>query len=463
MLAGVIIDIQALALSPLIGTMAAESNLSGADIGWIINATMLGGAVSIGLTSRIGDKYGHRKVLIGLTALAMVGCLLSATGTSFWPLVIGRFLSGFGILIPLAWGMLRPRATAGVVRHVSLAYSVSLAICTPLTIVAGGLIVDAGLPWQGVFWVTFGLFALVLVFALLSPETPKEVRESVRVDWLGGVGVGIWATALLIGLSEGPGRGWTSPLVLGAFAVCAVVLVVWTVHERRTSEPLMSFKNMDVRQTIVGLSGVVLLSIFPGMALFLGLPALLQTPASSGFGLGLSPLESSYVLLAMLPGSALGYLWTRWGLNRLGPKKVLVISGIGGALVYLGFAFAHQTVWMACLFVFGYALTLLSCLTTGYTLVASSGRQDNMAVTVGMQTVIGYTAATLPVPIVLSVLVPGADGYIPESAFVGIYVASALVIAVFVIVWAVFAPKHITDRHAIDTETDPTKIAIAVH
>ncbi|MEV0494046.1 MFS transporter [Streptomyces atratus] len=460
LLSGITLDIQWGSLSPLIGTIATESGLSGSEIGWVLNAMMVGSSISIGLTARMGDIYGHRKVVIVLIVLALMGCAIGATATGFWPLVAGRFLLGVAVALPLSWGLLRPRATARQIRLVSLALSLLLSIFTPLALVIGGLIVKLGLPWQSVFWVSFALYAVLLLLALISPETPVAARAVVRLDWFGALGLGVWVIALLIGISEGPGRGWTSPIVLGSFVVSAVVLAVWITQQRRTQEPLVSFRNMDLRQTLVGFSGIVLISIV-GQGMFIAMPALLQTPTSSGFGHGLSALDSSYVLLAMIPGAALGYVWTRWGLNHLGPKIVLVVSGSIGIVVFLGLAFAHDAVWMAYVWTFLYSLTILSCLTTAYTLVASAGRQDNMATTIGMQNIVQFVGSTVPVAIVLNALAPGADGFIPEATFVRIFVALALVVAVFVIGWALLAPKHITDRHAVDTETDPTKVSVA--
>ncbi len=103
----------------------------------------------------------------------------------------------------------------------------------------------------------------------------------------------------------------------------------------------MSFRNMDIRQTLIGYSGILLISLV-GQGIFLVLPAWLQTPVSSGYGQGLSALDSSYVLLAMIPGAGLGYIWTRWGgLRQLGPKTVLVISGSAAVVVFLGLALVH--------------------------------------------------------------------------------------------------------------------------
>lgn len=462
LLSGITLDIQWGVLSPLIGVIATESNLSGSEVGWVFNAMMIGSAISVSLSARMGDIYGHRKVLMALLVMGMVGSTLAATASGFWPLVAGRFLLGVAIAIPLSWGLLRPRATAHQIRLIALALSLLMAIFTPVALVVGGYIVELGLPWQSVFWVSFALYALMLILALVSPETPTTARAVVRLEWSGALGLGIWVTALLIGISEGPGRGWTSPIVLGSFAVGAVTFAAWIAQQRRSQEPLMSFRNMDLRQTLIGFSAILLISIV-GQGIFIALPSLLQTPTPSGYGLGLSTLDSSLPLLAMIPGAALGYVWTRWGLAQLGPRIVLVISGAAAIVVFLGFAFVHDTVWMVTFWVFGYALTVLSCLTTGYTLVASAGRQDNMATTIGMQNIVQYVSSTVPVAIVLNMLVPGAEGFIPEATFTGIYVASALTVALFVIVWAVLAPKRVTDRHAVDAETVPTTANIAAH
>ncbi|WP_050053538.1 MFS transporter [Pseudarthrobacter siccitolerans] len=457
MLSGIALDVQYGILYPLVGTIAAESQLTASEIGWVLNGMMLGTAVSIGLTTRLGDTYGHRKVLIAVTILAMLGSLLAATVVGFWPLVIGRFLGGTAASIPLSWGLLRPRATADRIRLSALALSLVMAIFTPLAIVIGGFFHSLGLPWQSVFWVIFAAYATLLLLALAAPETSEAALAGSAVDWFGAIGLGLWVTALLIGISEGPTRGWSSPIVLGGFIVGGLVLVAWVFQQRNAKAPIMSFRDMDVRQAVVGYM-TLLAATIPAQGLFVVLPLLLQTPPESGFGHGMSALESAYVLLAMLPGSCLGYVWTRWGLHRLGPKWVLVISGIAGFVLYLGFAFVQTPSWIFYMWVFFYGLTVLSFLTVGYTLVAASGRQDNMAVTVGMQTIVQFVSSMIVLAVILNVLNAGPQGFIPQETFVAVYLGMGASILVFIVLWLVFAPRRITDLHAIDTETDPQRI-----
>jgi MFS family permease len=399
-------------------------------------------------------------VLLCVISLAMAGSVLAATVVGFWPLLIGRFLMGFAMAIPLSWGLLRPRATADTIRQVSLVLSMAMAVFVPLAVVIGGFIVSLGLPWQSVFWVIFADYTVLLVLALMSPETSKATLSHQPVDWFGALGLGVWITALLVGISEGPAWGWTSPLVMGAFILSAAILIAWIFQQRKTTAPLMSFRNMDVRQAVVGYA-TLFASAIPANGLFLVMPMLLQTPAESGFGHGMSALESTYFQLALIPGAAVGYLWTRWGLKHLGPKMVLVISGIGGVLLYCGFAFVQNPSWIFYVWVFLYGLTVLTMLTVGYTLVAASGRQDNMAVTVGMQTIVQFVASVVAVAIMLNILTPGPKGFIPQETFTGMYLGLAAVIAVFVIVWALVAPRHISDLHAIDTKTDRERVTAA--
>ncbi|MBZ4486768.1 MFS transporter [Microbacterium sp. cx-55] len=460
LLAGVTVDVQFGGLPPLVGTIAAESGLSGPEIGWVLNAMMVGSAISVSLSTRIGDIFGHRKVLIVLLGLALVGAALAATGGGFWALVTGRFLMGFAVPVPLSWGLLRPRATARQVRNVSLVLSLVMAIFTPLALVISGLVVQAGLPWQMVFWISFALFAILLILALIARETPASSLATGSLNWFGAIGLGVWVTALLVGISTGPSLGWSSPLVIGAFAISALTFISWVIQQKRSADPLISFRNMDRRQALVGYSGILLISLV-GSGIFIVMPAVLQAPIESGYGHGLSTLDSTYVLLAQIPGAALGYFWTKWGLARLGPKVVLITSGIFSVVVYLGMAFANGPAWAPWLWVFGYGLATLSCLTAGYALVAAAGRQDNMAVTIGIQSIVQYTAGTVPTAIVLNVLVAGADGFIPEQALVGIFVAGAVVIAVFVAVWTVFAPTSIKDLHAVDTAVNTAKLQAA--
>src|SRR5262249_40248878 len=157
---------------------------------------------------------------------------------------------------PLIWGLIRPRTTEDENRRISFWLGTSAAVGVALSLVLGGALLRLGAPWESVFWISAGILALTLVLAVLSPESPVAKREHVSVDWLGGVGLAVWLVSLLLGISYGPSRGWTSDLVLTCLAVFAVTFGVWVVQQVRTPYRLMAFHRQDLRQMVSGYSGV---------------------------------------------------------------------------------------------------------------------------------------------------------------------------------------------------------------
>jgi MFS family permease len=444
---GIVADMQGVVLSPLIGVMTKDLNLTSSQVSWTLNALLLGGAISVGLTSRLGDHIGHKKVLLPLSVLGLIGAVLAATAHGFVPIAAGRFLMGVAVCTPLAWGLIRPRATASQVQGISVALATAIVIFTPLSLVLGGALLKAGLGWQTAFWIVAAGYSVMILSLLVSPESPEAVRVRVPLDWAGVIGLGVWLTALLLSISEGPSRGWTSGYVLTGFAVAVVVFVMWTVQQARARTPLMDFQGMDLRQVISGYTGVCSISI-SAAALFIYLPALLQTPTRSGYGFGLSTFQASLPLLMILPGALIAGWWTKAGLPRFGPKRTMVSGAAVGSLAFFGMSLAHSELWLIYTWVLVYAAGIIVCWNAGWALVAASGRQDNTSITFGVQYVTQNLAAAITTALVIVSLTPGSNGLIPESAYRVGFLAVGIVILAFIAVWLVVLPDRLVDRHA---------------
>jgi MFS family permease len=107
-----------------------------------------------------------------------------------------------------------------------------------LGVVAGGPIVEA-FSWRWIFIVQAPLTLLgVLLAARLLPETTRATDRG-RFDLLGAVLLATGVTSLLLALNRGPALGWTSPVVLGAFALSPVLLWAFVRHEQRVDDPLV--------------------------------------------------------------------------------------------------------------------------------------------------------------------------------------------------------------------------------
>jgi MFS family permease len=109
-LAGMLGDIQTSGmLLPFVSIIASHEHMTISQVGWLINAGSVGAAIAVSFTARLGDTYGHRRVLLTVVVLAMLGTLDAALAHSFWAIVIGRFFMGTALSVPLGWGLVRAR------------------------------------------------------------------------------------------------------------------------------------------------------------------------------------------------------------------------------------------------------------------------------------------------------------------------------------------------------------------
>jgi MFS family permease len=460
LLSGALADIQgSVLLAPSLGAIIKDLHLNTGEVAWTLNASTIASAVSVALTSRMGDIFGHRKILLIITVLSMLGCVVAALAPGFPLLVVGRFMMGLSVGVPLGWGMVRPRATAPQIRVISVWLSTIAAIFTPLALNLGGLFLNAHLPWQSSLWFVFFVYALLLVFAFLTPETPSRERNALALDWPGAIGIGLWATAALIALNNGSSDGWASPRFYGWVIPAVVLFAVWVIQQHLTRLPVMSFEAMDKRQTLTGYLAICTIGM-SGSILYISIPVILQTPKATGWGLGLSPLGSALPLLAVVPGSFVASYLVGVLVPRLGPRTVLVMAYIASLGCFLGLAFGHDAYGLFFLWNFLYGATLMTIWGTGYYLVASSTRQDNTAITFGVTNIVLFLVSAFTTAILLNATAPNASGAAPESSYVVVYLGVAALMVILAIVQRVLAPRRVTDFHAIDVSDSVNGLAV---
>jgi MFS family permease len=455
---GIVADIKGVALSPLVGTMTKELALTTAEVSWAINAMGLGAAIGVGATSRLGDLVGHRKVLIPLAALGLLGVIMAALATSFLPLAIGRFLMGLAVATPLAWGLMRARATADQIRTAALRLGTVISVFTPLSLVLGGVLLSMGANWKAVFWVIAVSFAGMLVCVVLAPETPVEARAKVSLDWPGAVGMAIWLTSLLLAISQGNTVGWGSTYIVSLFAVAAVVFAIWVVQQYRAESPLMAFRgNMDVRQMIAGYAAMAAVSVAAG-ALYIYLPVLLAASTETGYGFGLNVLWASMPLMMILPSSFIAAsLAKRWILT-LGPRVAMTTGGVIVVASFVALAFAHGSIALIYVWVFIYGVGIVICFNIGWSLVAASGRTDNMSITFGVQYIVTTVIAAVTTAVVVVTLNPGAGAPATSTPFVWGFLGIAfLSLVAFVVMGLLVVPRALVDMHAPRATVPPVE------
>ena len=139
-----------------------------AGVGWLITAYLLVGSVSAGLSSRLGDLFGRKRLVLAMLACSATGSLISALSSGLPGLICGRALQGMSAaLLPLAIGIVRERLRAERV-PVAVGWLTAMATFSAgAGLLLGGLLVDhAG--WRTMFWfgAVHGVVAMVARRAL---------------------------------------------------------------------------------------------------------------------------------------------------------------------------------------------------------------------------------------------------------------------------------------------------------
>jgi MFS family permease len=209
-------------------------------------------------------------------------------------------------------------------------------------IVLAGPIVDA-FGYSGLFWLPMIATSVAAVAALLLiPESP--IRTPSRLPLLPAVLLAVWLIALLLALSEGNAWGWTSPRILGLFAVGAAGIVAWVRTESRVPVPMIDMQMMRLRG--VWTTNAVALGVgFAMFASFGFLPQFLQTPEEAGYGFGATISESGWLLLPSALASFLVGFMTASLIRSFGARKVIVTGALSMAAAFLGIALWHDSTW----------------------------------------------------------------------------------------------------------------------
>ncbi|MFG2806742.1 MFS transporter [Streptomyces massasporeus] len=330
---GILMAVMQTVVVPLLPDLPRLTGASAGTVSWMVTATLLSGAVLTPVLGRAGDMYGKRRVLMAALGLMTAGSVLCALTSDIVVLVAARTLSGAAAaVVPLSISILRdelpPERRGSAVALMSSTVGIGAALGLPLAAV----IVQYA-NWHTMFWVTSALGAtgVTLVWWAVG-ESP--VREPGRFDVPGTVGLAAGLVCLLLGVSQGGQWGWGSARVVGLFAAAVVVLALWSWQQLRTERPLVDLRL--VGQPRVGLSHVAaLLAGFAFYANTLVTAQLVQAPAATGYGLGLSIVATG---LCLLPSGIVMLLLSPVSARISAARGPRVTLALGAAVIAAGYA-----------------------------------------------------------------------------------------------------------------------------
>ena len=208
------------------------------DLQWMVNAYTLTFAVLLITGAALGDRFGRKRVFVIGIAIFTAGSALAALAPSSDVLIAARAIQGLGgaIVTPLTLTLLSA-AVPPERRAVALgAWGGIAGLAIAIGPLVGGAIAE-GLDWHWIFWLNVPIGLIVLPLGLLRLTESYGPAGRLDVPGLGFVSAGLFA--VVWGVINGNDRGWTSPEIVGALAVGAVLLIAFVGWEARTREPML--------------------------------------------------------------------------------------------------------------------------------------------------------------------------------------------------------------------------------
>ncbi|GJF31469.1 MFS transporter [Kitasatospora sp. NE20-6] len=332
-------------IAPLLPAIGRELGVPDAELTWVISVQLLAAAVCVPVIGRLGDLYGHRRVLRFTLVCVAAGALLVALAPSLPVLLAGRVLMGpLAALLPLEIALARDRLPVDLARSAIARLVGALTLGTLLGGVVTGAVHEATGDVRTTLLVPAVLAVVCVPVSFLAvPESARTVGG--RLDRPGAVLLSVAVVLLLSGVSAAKDGGWLSGTVLGRLLLAVLVAGVWVVVELRTTEPLVDVRALaDRRVAPFFLCAVVFGAVYFGSqspdATFLA-----ADPGRTGYGFGLSALGISLVALPAAVMAVVTSSLTARIAGRLGYVPALALAFTLMGTGFLVTAVLHAALW----------------------------------------------------------------------------------------------------------------------
>ena len=216
-----------------------HASLSGLE--WTVNAYTLVFAVLLITGAALGDRFGRRKMFVAGLGIFTLASAAAALAPSIEVLIAARAVQGFGgaIVLPLTLTILS-NAVPPERRGLALgAWGGISGLAVAIGPLVGGAVVE-GISWQWIFWLNVPIGLALIPLAALRLKESYGLNTSLDIPGVvlasGGLLGIVW------GLVRGNQVGWSSPEIVLALSLGALVLGLFLLWETRAKAPMLPLK-----------------------------------------------------------------------------------------------------------------------------------------------------------------------------------------------------------------------------
>lgn len=320
--------------------LSAATGASQTQVIWIVDAYTL---VFVGFllpAGALGDRYGRKGTLLAGLLLfggAAAGALAVSSPTA---LVALRAVMGLGAAAVMP-STLSVITTSFPPEEKGRAVGVWVGVAgggAVLGLLASGVLLEF-FSWNSFFALNVVLAGLALLGTVLIIPTSRDA-DAPRLDPVGALLSLFAAVGIVLGIIEGPDRGWADAVTVTGFAVGTAALLGFVGWELRREQPMLDVRLLRLRGFGAG-SAVITVQFFGSFGLFFIILQYLQYVAD------LSPLRAALALVPLpvflIPiARNAPRIAGRVGPNRILPLGLLLSAGGLGVLTTLT---AHLVYW----------------------------------------------------------------------------------------------------------------------
>ena len=410
-----------------IPTMVRDLHTDLPSIQWVITGYALTFASLLVTGGRLGDIHGARRTFIVGAALFGLGSGIASVAPSVGVLIAGEsVVEGIGasLMMPASLAIVSNTFKGRERGSAFAAWGAVLGAGSAFGPVIGGYLTSYH-SWRWAFRINVIVAPVAVVAAYFLVRQDRPGGERPRLDLPGAVLASIGVFGLVLGINRSEADGLTSPLVLGAFALGAVLLTSFVRYERRRERtggaPLFEFGLLRHLRFRYGLIANFVTAVAQ-MGQFFVLPVFLQnakhlTPAESG--LWMLPMGIGILVFAQIGGRLTRVVGTTT-LVRTG----LVLNALG--LVGMAFQLRPDMTFLELLPVyalFGIGIGLASSQLTN--LILSDIAADKAGVASGANSTVRQVGSALGVATMGAL---GARGPLADTGRVALGVAAGVLI-----------------------------------
>ncbi|KAL4782458.1 major facilitator superfamily domain-containing protein [Aspergillus varians] len=209
---------------------------------WIAASYGLTQGTFVLMSGRLGDVYGHRKMLLGGGAWLVLCCFLSTfCYNNFFAFVTMRALAGVGgaSIMPNAVAMITITNPPGRVRNLSLGF---FAASAPLggylsALFLGAFLENTHWRWFFIFVACLGAMTFIPLWVLSRNRVTSARNE--KIDWIGAA---LGTSSLILFnfvWNQAPSVGWTTPYEIALLIISLILFALFIIWEHKTPHPMM--------------------------------------------------------------------------------------------------------------------------------------------------------------------------------------------------------------------------------